>query len=425
MLRWCDYTASSFMFYAETVVQQWSVPNTAKDSWNLSIKLAKTALCTYDTQSNTKALNFIGWKNAKQQQNERTLKFFFSSKHFWSHTRYVTSHSVHLMIKIRWNGWKQSTCCSMKLEWTTTHKSLKTMCNLLHNVGLKSGASFQKQISSSMIDCSSTNSSCNIHVTVECSNARDHLCMEHFPDKGKPGLAPTFKKPIFLRFFIPWKFLNPTPQFHILGFFWKKMVITETKNKQQAGTEDQNDSSGVCSIYGSCFTTKFGDSMRRGSRDAWLFGKKLCQRTTYPRWYSNLNSNKKGNCCLRLCLCLCLWAAVAQSVNTELLTGGLGSNLVHGTFSRQGGNRLAPTLKNQFSWDSSSPENLSIQQFSSTCWASWKKNSNSRKNNKKIGTGDQNGSCGVCLQLWERLHHEVGKEHQNVCQRNNLLLLIF
>ena len=40
-------------------------------------KLAKTALCTYDTQSNTKALNCIGWKSAKQQQNERTLKFFF------------------------------------------------------------------------------------------------------------------------------------------------------------------------------------------------------------------------------------------------------------------------------------------------------------------------------------------------------------
>ena len=40
-------------------------------------KLAKTALCTYDMQSNTKALNFIGWKSAKQQQNERTLNFFF------------------------------------------------------------------------------------------------------------------------------------------------------------------------------------------------------------------------------------------------------------------------------------------------------------------------------------------------------------
>ena len=40
-------------------------------------KLAKTALCTYGTQSNTKALNFMGWKSAKQQQNERTLKFFF------------------------------------------------------------------------------------------------------------------------------------------------------------------------------------------------------------------------------------------------------------------------------------------------------------------------------------------------------------
>ena len=78
-------------------------------------KLAKTALCTYDAQSNTKALNFIGWKSAKQQQNERTLKFFF---HIFTSDYHeicnIALSAFNDQNPLKWV--KQSTRCSMRLE---------------------------------------------------------------------------------------------------------------------------------------------------------------------------------------------------------------------------------------------------------------------------------------------------------------------
>ena len=129
-------------------------------------KLAKIALCTHDTQSNTKALNFIGWKSEKQQQNERTLNFFFrliiisdyheicdialSAFNDQNPLKWMKTNSTHLLNEIRMNNNKQLTQNNVQYFAQCGFEKCKH--------------SFHKQISTSIIDCSSTNSSCNIHV---------------------------------------------------------------------------------------------------------------------------------------------------------------------------------------------------------------------------------------------------------------------
>ena len=155
--------------------------------------------------------------------------------------------------------------------------------------------------------------------------------------------------------------------------------------------------------------------------------KRKTKRKKKPKWLCFwllmfLLNNNKLQILFLFCFvfCFCFWFS-SQTFVVSLLSHRVQTlGMEH---SRQG-NSFGANIKKTNFLEILHPLKISqSNRFSSHILSFSEENGNNRrkkkkkKKKKKTGNrGDQNGSSGVCLQLWERLHHEVGKEHQNVTQ---------